>query len=412
MSSMNGQRDRLRNGERGSIMIMTAIFALLLLLMVGMAIDLSRIYSVRAELQNAADAAALTAGRELNSGTGGIDDAITRARAIVNTKGFGKTSVSVATISFAVNLNDNPYILAYDSSNASVNANAAKAQAANIRFVKVTTQPATTNILFASSALGASHTESREAVAGASEPITSICDFFPVAVALDPAVQPGDDPLTGYPAPNTPMTLNFTQGNGNSMTVVDKDYIIVDVPEIQGNGAKETIRLGGGVTSICQTLNANVPFHATPSSNQNNGPRQITDGVNTRFNEYANGPGQLNPIDFPPDSNVQPNISFSQYDNRTAVTPPSPNAPGKDDRRILIVPIVSPGTYTGNPVQAKTMKLGAFFLKKRSVVDSPCSRTGGCAKLEVEWIDEALVLGSGSVSGCSSGTLTLAVLYK
>src|SRR5712691_5955053 len=132
MSSISEQRDRLRSGERGSIMIMTAIFALLLLLMVGLCIDVSRIYMLRAELQNAADAAALTAARELNGGTTGIDDAVTQANAIVNTQGLrAKTGVAVATVEFAVNLDDNPYL----------SAATAKLNAANIRFVKVTTQP-------------------------------------------------------------------------------------------------------------------------------------------------------------------------------------------------------------------------------------------------------------------------------
>ena len=79
MSLINEQGGRLWSGERGSIMIMTAIFALLLLLMVGLCIDISRLYMVRAELQNAADAAALTAAREINGGTGEMSSPTTRA---------------------------------------------------------------------------------------------------------------------------------------------------------------------------------------------------------------------------------------------------------------------------------------------------------------------------------------------
>src|SRR4029079_1607841 len=141
MSSMKGQRARLRSGERGSIVVMTAILMLLFMVMLGLAIDVSRIYMVRAELQNAADAAALTAARELNGGTTGIDNAVTRANNIVNTQGFGKVGVTVATVEFAVNLNDDPYM----------NAGAAKdaTKVKNIRFVRVTTQATTTNILFA-----------------------------------------------------------------------------------------------------------------------------------------------------------------------------------------------------------------------------------------------------------------------
>jgi hypothetical protein len=152
----------------------------------------------------------------------------------------------------------------------------------------------------------------------------------------------------------------------------------------------------------------------TPSANQNNGPRQITDGINTRFNIYANGYGNaLQPSTYPPDSNVQQNITFDQYNNKTAVTPPSPNGPGKDERRILIVPIVAPGTYTGTPVSAPTLKFGAFFLKSQSTVSNPRSRGGPCGNLQVEWIDERLVIGRGGfVPGGGTSNLSIPVLYQ
>src|SRR5688572_4400266 len=112
--SMIPKTNQRRSGERGSVMIMTAISMVFLLLLVGLCIDVSRIYMVRAELQNAADAAALTAARELNGGTGGIDDAITRANAIVNTRGFDKVGVTIALIEFATTL-DGTYMNATDA---------------------------------------------------------------------------------------------------------------------------------------------------------------------------------------------------------------------------------------------------------------------------------------------------------
>jgi Flp pilus assembly protein TadG len=392
-------------------MIMTAILMAGIILAVGLCIDVARVYMVRTELQNAADAAALAAARELNSGAGGINDAVTRATTIVNNYGFNDAVVNVAAVdvTFGLTLNQNPY----DS------AATAAANPLNYRFVRVTTQSVATPMLFSARVLGANHTESRTAVAGMSVGINTICDFFPFAVALDDANLGDTDPNTGLPiftppAPNTVMTLNFIQGTGNTMTLKNRDYVTLEVPEINGNGAGETIRLSAGVTSICQSLNANVPFHATPSANQNNGPRQIVDGVSTRFNIYANGPGQLNPTDFPPDSNVARDISYDDYKNKNGVQGPNPNGPGQDDRRILIVPIIAPGTYTGTPVSAPTIQFGAFFLKTLPTVDNPCSNAAdGCAHFEVEWIDERLVIGRGSFTpGGGTSSLTLPVLYQ
>lgn len=397
-----GKTERYAN-QRGSVMIMTAILMGGIVLAVGLSIDIARLYMLRTELQNAADAAALSAARELSSGAGGIQDAVARATAIVNNYGFNDAVVNVPAVNvqFAVNLNG-----------AYVSSATAQANPANYRFVRVTTSNVTTPMLFSARVLGASRTESRSAVAGMSVGINTICDFFPFAVALNDS-NTSDVGFTP-PLPNTTMTLNFVQGNGNSMTLANRDYIIIEVPEISGNGAGETIRLSAGVTSICQTLNVNVPFHATPSSNQNNGPRQIVDGVSTRFNIYANGPGQLNPTSFPPDSNIAQNIDFRAYNDRTTVVTPSPNGPGTDQRRILVVPIVAPGTYTGTPVGAPTLMFGAFFLKSTPTVDNPCSNAAnGCAHFNVEWIDERLVIGRGSFTpGGASTNLTLPVLYK
>ena len=384
---------RPRSSERGSTMIMTAILMLGLLLCVGLCIDISRLYMTHTELKNAADAAALAAARELDSGTSGIDDAVTRANAIVNNYGFGRTAITIASVEFAVNLNGTY-----------VPAATARLAPQNIRFVRVTTQSVSSTMLFSSAALGGSRTQTGQSVAGMSVGINSICDFFPVAVALTDI----------NPAPNTTMTLTFTQGTNNSATLVNGNYIVLEVPDINGNGSPETAVLSAGLTNICQTLNTNVPFHMTPSANQNNGPRQITDGINTRFNVYANGYGNaLVPSTYPPDSNVQQNITFDQYNNRTAVTPPNPNAPGKDDRRILVVPIVAPGTYSGSPVSAPTLKFGAFFLKSMSTVSNPCSQGGPCGNLQVEWIDERLVIGRGGfVPGGGTSNLTIPVLYQ
>ena len=49
-----------RKGERGSVLAMSAISMLALLLATGLAVDVSHFYTAKAELQNAADAAAFS----------------------------------------------------------------------------------------------------------------------------------------------------------------------------------------------------------------------------------------------------------------------------------------------------------------------------------------------------------------
>src|ERR1700752_542266 len=231
MSSDKEQRVERPSNERGSIMVMTAIFALLLLVMVGFALDVSRIYLVRAELQNAADAAALTAARELNGGTGAIDKPFNQAtNVIANNRGLQtKTNVTITSVEFAVSLNGTY-----------MNVSAAEAVAANIKFVRVTTESTSSAILFAAHVLGTSHAESRQAVAGMSVPLAGLCDFYPAAVGLaNPSPTPG------------PMTLKFAQGSGSTATINDKDYIVLDVNCISGNGETETAKLAAGEPCAC-----------------------------------------------------------------------------------------------------------------------------------------------------------------
>lgn len=383
---------RARRGERGSIIIMTAIFALLLLLMVGLCIDVSRIYTVRAELQNATDASALAGARELNGGTGGIDDAVNVVLGLngvnphLNTQGIrAKTGVAIATVEFSDNLNG-PWL----------SANAAKANPAEIRFVKVTNQPTSTNILFASSALGVSNVQSREAVAGISVELDGICDFYPAAVGL----------LNPNPTPGTLMTLRFAQGSGNSATINDMDYIVLDVPCINGNGDVETARLAGGEPCACNSLGDNI--NMTPSSNFGNGGNAAGDGMNTRFNVYANGYGnRLNPTTYPPDTNINETITALQYTNKSPLTAPS--NPGRDERRIIVAPIIAPGTYPAN-TNGQILAWGKFFLRtKMFTSNGNCANNPPCGSMSVEYMGQAS-MGTGDPA-CGSG-LTTVVLYK
>src|SRR5215470_8663026 len=129
-----------RKRERGSILATSAIGMLAVLLAVGLGIDVSRLYLSKAELQNAADAAALAGVSGLNGGAAGITEAADRAVAAMNKYDFNKTGVTFprANVLFAVNL-DGPYI----------SEGSAAASASNIRFVQVTTPDSPVAMSFA-----------------------------------------------------------------------------------------------------------------------------------------------------------------------------------------------------------------------------------------------------------------------
>ena len=394
MSRLNLSTDHRRKGERGSIVIMAAISMLLLILMVGLCIDIARIYTVRAELQNAADAAALAAATELNGGDTGIDKAVLRAKEVANTYGFGKGSVTISTITFAKNLYpDGSY----------VNAATAKGDAPNIRFVKVITGSASTDMLFASTALGPTWSENRQAVAGNSGIApTTICDFFPAAVAL---ADPNSD--LGKVIP-----LKFNQGTGSEAVLAEKDYIILEVPDISGTGTGETAVLTAGLPNFCKTLGDNI--NMTPSSNKNNGPKNSGDGINTRFNDYPKGHygNALQPNVYHPDSNIQEGITHQEYvDGKPLTEPLGDNYKYREDgRRMLIMPIIKPGTYPAYTTDIKFW--GHFFLKyKADILKSPCDKHPDCGMITVQFVKMSPPI-SPVVPTAESSSVTLPVIFR
>ena len=100
-------------GERGSVLAVSALGLLALVLALGLCVDISHFYVVKAELQNAADAAALAGASALNSRAAGIDEAQARAVALMNNYEFNNTGVTITpeSVKFAVN-EGGPYLSA------------------------------------------------------------------------------------------------------------------------------------------------------------------------------------------------------------------------------------------------------------------------------------------------------------
>ena len=391
------QRSHERNSERGSIVIMTALFMVILFLFLGLCIDVSRIYVERAELQNAADAAALTAARELNGGTGGIDDAVNHAINVIrNNHGLqGKTNITIASIEFSDQLNGT-YRNATDAKD--------PARVGNIRFARVTTQQSSTAILFGLGALGAEHIESRQATAGKSVDLAGLCDFYPAAVGMDD--QDTTDSLNGQPVftpppPGTNLTLKFAQGSGSTATIHNMDYIVLEVPCITGNGDVETARLSAGEPCACNSLGGTI--NMTPSSNFGNGGNAAGDGMNTRFGTYSNGyGGYLTAANFASDTNATENITYTQYINKDPTQ--------GNERRLVIAPIIAPGDYPAD-TNGQILYWGKFFLRKKMYTSNGnCANNPPCGEMSVEFVGKADVGATGPVA-CGSGLRT-SVLYR
>ena len=419
MSSVSRRRDQLRSGERGSIIIMAAIFMLLLFLMLGFAIDASRIYMIRTELQNAADAAALAAARELNSGPTGITAAVAQANNVIarNTQGFGKTVASIAPIKFAKTL-PLTEVVNCDTPNWLSEADAKlPANVEQIKFVCVTTQPTTINILFGISALGSTHDETRRAVAGMSVGLNGICDYFNIAVARNQINADTGTLKYSFPV-GVPLKLNFVSStNANTITLNNMDYTVLDTSWVPGGGSNEVRDATAGVNPRCRQLGEVIDFE---DANSQNNPSHLADGANTRFDLYSNG---LKYADVKPDLNIYgvdfSPITMTQYQGGSPAQGPSGSHPGQSARRMLLVPVVDPITTPGVP-RGQVKAFRAFFLRQRVDGDcnggnKPCPPGSAVAgDLVVEYAGDDFVVGRGifDPSSCLTTNITVAVLYK
>ena len=363
--------DGKRKNERGSVLAVAAISMLAMLLATGLAVDISRFYSAQAELQNAADAAALAAVSALNSRAAGISDATDNAVQAMNNYDFNKTGVTFPreNVLFAVNYNGTYMSEA-----------AARTQPHDIRFVKVTTPASPVGVSFAASVLGSSKDLSATATAGYSVPINIFCDFLPVSV-ID------------YGVPLAPgNTYTFRADNQQQISAGNMQILAVAGP----GGSDVRIGLASGVDA-CAQAGAEYAIDSKPGGNT--GP--VKQGINTRFDDYASG---LDPSLQPPDTNIKENINYTQY--RDGSPSQAPSHTGVANRRVVIIPIVKQGQFNQGRNTVTFDRFGQFFLQ---------SRVDGNGNVSAEYISDIVITGKGGYDpngGPVDNLSAVPVLYK
>jgi Flp pilus assembly protein TadG len=376
-----------RKGERGSVMVVSALGMLSVLLAVGLGVDISRFYLAKTELQNAADASALAGASALNSSPGGISDAQARAVMAMNKYDFNNTGVSFpdANVLFAVNL-DGPYMNEAD----------ARASAATIKFVQVTTPPSAIGVSFAAMVLGNSKNLSATATAGLSVPLNVFCNFIPLSV-ID------------YDIPMVPGQIyTIRAGTGNSPSPGNYQILAVAGP----GGVDVEYGIGAGVDA-CAEPGTIYSVDTKPGLTAG----KVRKGINSRFDDYQGS--QLNPIDEPPDTNVKEGITHAQYlagrdiegssyHNPTIYQAPSPSHQGVANRRIVLIPIVKLAEYDQGRNTIRFDRFAAFFLKTKV-------SNGNGGDIQAEYLDTVTLFGKGGYNpdgGAGNPLTRTPVLYK
>lgn len=404
------ERNGKRRCERGSILAVSAVSMVALLLAVGLSLDIGHFYSVAAELQNAADAAALAGASALNSGPSGITLAVDRAVIEMNKFEFNKTGVTIGRtdVRFAVNLAD------FDNGAGMSEATAADpANAPTVRFVQVTIPPKAVGVYFAVSVLGNTVNISKRAVAGQSVGLNYFCNIAPLSVVQDDSVQ---NPVPLNVNPECPNKIKYTPGctytvrlqSGNFVS--PGNYQILDLGiDVGCGGACEVRRLLARGSQNCYS--PEDTFDTKPGVSA--GP--VAQGLNVRFDVYQGG--NLTPAQHPPDKNVMGRnpaqaITYAQYTSGNPAyfqAPPDNPQYGVGDRRVLIIPIMNLSQFgNGKTKNLQTDSFGAFFIQK--LVDD---KNGD---IRFEYVGQRAVFGDGgydpTIAAGTNPSLTVAVLYR
>ncbi|WP_332879422.1 pilus assembly protein TadG-related protein [Massilia sp. S19_KUP03_FR1] len=126
---------RRKGSEDGAIAVMTPFILIVMFAMFGMALDLSRSYNRKAELQIAADTTALAAAAALDGTPAGIDRAVTAAQSAAGYATFAYDTQNVtwseAALKFGTSADGGP--------DSWLDATAAKAKASQIFFTRIDT---------------------------------------------------------------------------------------------------------------------------------------------------------------------------------------------------------------------------------------------------------------------------------
>ena len=289
-----------RRGERGSVLTYTVLSVLFLFLAVGLGVDLSHLYSVKTELQNAADAAALAgASALLLPKENRIDTATNRAVETLNKNKYNFNNELFEDqmpkadqrdlVEFAVNL-DGPYFKEADAETMD-----------NIRFVRVQTPTVPVNVFFSIPILGLTRTMTTTATAGLSKELNVFCNFVPIAVVegtfggglgwLDTNGDGERTPEDCNPAPDpeecdpkiqfcTGCKYKMVAGPGAWEDTSPGNYQALDA----GAGAKDLkLAIAGGTTN-CITSEDEAVFVSETEPGRMTGP--IAKGINARFDIY------------------------------------------------------------------------------------------------------------------------------
>jgi hypothetical protein len=143
----------------------------------------------------------------------------------------------------------------------------------------------------------------------------------------------------------------------------------------------------------------------------------VAQGLNVRFDVYGGGAPSYSAL-VPPDKNIAQGasqgvganqtwdgITYGQYKANSPFLGPAQGHDGKDDRRVLIMPIIVSTEFANGVTDVHVSKLGGFFMQAQAV--------GTDGIIKAEYIDKDIVSVVGfDPNGGAAANIVTPVLYR
>jgi Flp pilus assembly protein TadG len=320
MIRQQGFRAKFKSRQQGAVAIIVAICLVVLVGMLGLVLDLGHLYVTKTELQNAADASALSGAKELVGTAAGIDSAVAYAKATAKKNKFKFSSTEVMISDEDIKFSctpDGPW----DSAASAKGSSTSPCQAGPVDkyFIKVDTASGNIGVWFIQVLSNNIPGLSTSAMAVAGRFITNILPLGVCAIDPDNAVkwvQYGTDATDNYK-----LEYGFARG-------VNYNYGMIN-NAIGGLFSGDPLYLHPTAKSVaeCKPNQNNagypVPFMCSGGStitgagyafgNTGWGGQDIYDAINTRF-EFSSNLNKygLNTNTCRPDANIR------EYDSTVA----------------------------------------------------------------------------------------------
>lgn len=332
--------------QRGSVLVLVTIGMVVLLGMAGLALDMGHAYLMKARLQNALDAAALSGAKTLDDTSDPVQAEIdARNTFAINAGG----DMNDATLNPVVEFSD----ILFDP-----------AQVLDPQYIRVSLANYQQPMWFAQilPSVGNNKLVTASAVAGPTPVLAEVCDIFPVMVCGDPA---GDDDCSdgscfGYNYdPSSTDEIVLKTGSGDGWDVGTGNYQLIRLGDSTG-GADIRDNMAGSYENC---VNTSDDIETEPGNTV--GP--VAQGINTRFGIYQ---GPFRPEDraiYKPDlvsDTHSPSYYYSDYDAIYGAAGPWDNPDGEAHRRVVSVPIGDCSTTINGQGEVPMLGIACFFLTR------------------------------------------------